>query len=163
CAEVIIISYSNPEYPDCDPARRKSWLTELFPSAHILIPTDVSLKLESIPEIPRNDADPVTHRRFCAFLCTQILGVTVDAVFTSENYGDGFAAELTRHFREENPTAPEVQHVLVDQRRQAVPISGALLREDIHANRGWLSPNVYRSFVHRACMLGGESSGKTTL
>jgi NadR type nicotinamide-nucleotide adenylyltransferase len=44
-----------------------------------------------------------------------------------------------------------------------IPISGTTIRSDVHANRAWLSPIVYASFVRRVCMLGGESSGKSTL
>jgi HTH-type transcriptional regulator, transcriptional repressor of NAD biosynthesis genes len=92
-----------------------------------------------------------------------VLGVTVDAVFSSESYGDGFAAELTRCFRERQPDAPEVRHVMVDPARRQVPVSGTLLRADVHAHRHLLSPHVYASFVRRVCLLGGESTGKTTL
>jgi hypothetical protein len=87
----------------------------------------------------------------------------VDAVFTSEDYGDAFAAELTRCFRERSPGLPAVQHVSVDRERRSVPISGTILRRNIHAHREWLSPQVYASFVQRVCLLGGESSGKSTL
>jgi NadR type nicotinamide-nucleotide adenylyltransferase len=114
-------------------------------------------------EVPANDADETTHRRFCGFLCQQVFGVTVEAVFTSEDYGDGFANELTRYFRERQPTCPVVNHVLVDRGRKKLPVSGTLLRQDIHAHREWLSPMVYASFVQRVCLLGGESSGKSTL
>ena len=87
----------------------------------------------------------------------------MDAVFTSEDYGDDFAKELTRYFREHGSDVPEVQHVLVDRWRKIVPISGSSLRQEIHSNRQWLSPEVYGSFVRRVCLLGGESSGKSTL
>jgi NadR type nicotinamide-nucleotide adenylyltransferase len=56
-----------------------------------------------------------------------------------------------------------VAHVAVDRNRSEAPISGTLLRQDIHAHRSWLSPVVYASFVQRVCLLGGESSGKSTL
>jgi NadR type nicotinamide-nucleotide adenylyltransferase len=92
-----------------------------------------------------------------------VFGVTVEAVFTSEDYGDGFAEELTRYFRERQPKCPAVEHVQVDRSRQKLPVSGTLLRQDIHAGREWLSPLVYASFVQRVCLLGGESSGKSTL
>jgi len=154
CEEVVIISYCKPEFPGCDAARRNGWLSQLFPAARILTPTDA---------VPANDADDKTHRRFCGHLCTDVLGIAVDAVFTSENYGDGFAAELTRYFRERDRNAPEVQHVLVDGERRLVPASGTMLREDVHRHRDWLSPIVYASFVMRICVLGGESSGKTVL
>ena len=87
----------------------------------------------------------------------------VDAVFTSETYGDGFARELTRYFRERNPTSKEVCHVVVDQSRTKIPISGTTVRADVHRNKEWLDPAVYASFVERVCFLGGESTGKSTL
>ena len=164
CAELFIISYSSPEFPGCGPEERAAWLAELFPRAHRLVVTAELLR-ERLPgvELPANDADERTHRRFCGLLCRGIFGVTVDAVFTSEDYGDGFARELTRFFRETDPAAPEVRHVLVDLTRRAVPISAAAVRSDVHGRRRYLSPAVYRSFVRRVCLLGGESSGKTTL
>lgn len=38
-----------------------------------------------------------------------------------------------------------------------------MLRQDIHRYRQWLAPFVYAAFVKRACLLGGESTGKSTL
>jgi NadR type nicotinamide-nucleotide adenylyltransferase len=168
CAEVFLISYSKPEMLGCEAARRDQWLTSIFPQVRHLAVTDERLRAWTKPgqaprEVPANDADEKIHRRFCGFLCQHILGVTVDAVFTSEDYGDGFAEELTRYFRESLPTASTVTHILVDRSRQKLPISGTLLRENIHARREWLSPLVYASFVQRVCLLGGESSGKSTL
>jgi HTH-type transcriptional repressor of NAD biosynthesis genes len=194
CDEVVILSYCKPEFSGCNAERRQSWLSQLFPTARILVLTDASLaqiddslecgdllplsKAEShsrkaatsrrtpkrwLREVPANDESGTTHSRFCGLLCTNILGVTVDAVFTSEDYGEAFAEELTRCFREHDTDAPEVQHVLVDRYRKVVPVSGTLLRKDLHANREWLSPEVYLSFVQRVCLLGGESSGKSTL
>jgi HTH-type transcriptional regulator, transcriptional repressor of NAD biosynthesis genes len=168
CEEVIIISYCKPEFAGCDALGRQSWLSKLFPKARILVPTDSSLAAlgvngDCFRKVPTNDADELTHRRFCGFLCTKILGATVDAVFTSEEYGDEFAQELTRYFRERDASAPEAQHVLVDRCRKIVPVSGTLIRKDVHSYRQWLSPEVYGSFVRRICLLGGESSGKSTL
>jgi NadR type nicotinamide-nucleotide adenylyltransferase len=168
CEEVVIISYCKPEFAGCDAARRQSWLAELFPTARILLPNDASLAAlplngPGFREVPANNADEATHRRFCGFLCANVLGLSVDAVFTSEDYGDAFAEELTRCFREHGADIAEVQHLLVDQRREIVPVSGSLLREDVHGHRQFLSPAVYGSFVERVCLLGGESSGKSTL
>lgn len=168
CDEVFLISYSKPEMQGCDAMRREQWLRAVFPNAHHLAVTDERLRQWVQPnqgpvEVPANDADETTHRRFCAFLRQHVFGVAVDAVFTSEDYGDGFAEELTRCFREINPTQSAVEHVLVDRHRTQQPISGTWLRKDIHAHRGWLAPIVYASFVQRVCLLGGESTGKSTL
>jgi HTH-type transcriptional regulator, transcriptional repressor of NAD biosynthesis genes len=168
CEEVILISYSKPEMPGCDAIRREQWLAAVFPRTRRLVVTDDRLRQwirpgEGPVELPANDTADVAHRRFCGFLCRHLLGIMVDAVFTSEDYGDGFAVELERYFRQSDPTAPPVKHVLVDRDRRAAPISGTLLRGDMHAHRQWLSPVVYASFVRRICLLGGESSGKSTL
>lgn len=164
CAELFIISYSQPEFPGCGPEERATWLADLFPPARRLVVTaDLLRKCLPGVELPANDADERTHRRFCGLLCREIFGATVEAVFTSEDYGDSFARELTRFFRETDPAAPEVRHVLVDLARTAVPISGTAVRTDVHGHRQYLSPTVYKSFVQRVCLLGGESAGKTTL
>ena len=97
-----------------------------------------------------------------ALLCRHVLRIDVDAVFTSESYGDGFAARMTHHRRSPEGRSP-VRHVMVDERRSAVPISGMAIRTDLHAHRHWLSPAVYATFVRRVCLLGGESTGKSVL
>lgn len=168
CDEVVILSYQNPEIPGYPPELRERWLAELFPQATRLVLDDDRLRAVAPagtdpPRVPGNDAEPLEDRRFCGYVCEQVLGVTVDAVFTSEEYGDGFAAELTRWFRERRPDAPAVRHVCVDRQRMQRPISGTLVRSDAHAHRSWLSPAVYASYVRRVCLLGGESTGKTTL
>ncbi len=165
CDELFIISYSRPELPGCAPARREEWLAARFPGARRLVVTDALLRAR-LPgvETPRNDdPDAGAHRRFVGRLCREIFGTAVDAVFTSETYGDPFAAELTRFFREQEPDAPAVRHVLVDLERRAEPVSGTAVRADVHGQRRFLSPEVYASFVERVCLLGGESSGKSTL
>jgi HTH-type transcriptional repressor of NAD biosynthesis genes len=168
CREVVLISYSNPELPGCEACRREQWLAQLFPKAVRLVVTDQWLRerfshLDGSVNVPPNDAEDLVHRRFVAFLCFEGLGLTVDAVFTSEDYGDGFARQLTNYFREHNSGAAEVRHILVDRARNEVPIFGSQIRADLEAHRHWLSPIIYASFVWRVCILGGESSGKSTL
>src|SRR5262245_16421660 len=105
CQEVVLISYSQPELPGCEPAHRERWLAALFPTTRRLVITDEILAARVGPgaaprEIPRNDANELDHRRFCAWLCLELLGGPVEGVFTSEAYGEGFARELTRCLRE---------------------------------------------------------------
>jgi len=166
CREVVLISYSKPEFPGCEAERRQKWLEYLFPEATKLVATEQRLRdwfSDPTLTLPSNEDGDRIHRRFTGFLCLKKLGVTVDAVFTSENYGDGFAQELTNYFREHAPDAPVVCHILVDRERKSVPISGERIRADVELHRQWLSPQVYQSFVRRVCILGGESSGKSTL
>ncbi|KQW87398.1 ATPase [Massilia sp. Root418] len=157
CAEVIVISYALPDLPGCEPWKREQWLRARFPQARVLV-LDAARHA-----LPHNDADALVHREFVGQLCQDVLETTVDAVFTSEEYGDGFAAELARYFTRSTGKHTEVRHVSVDQARKAVPVSGTLVRSDPHAHRALLSPEVYASFVQTVCFLGGESSGKTTM
>ena len=92
------------------------------------------------------------------WLCWTVLDLPVDAVFSSEDYGPGFAQVLERHY-----ALGAVAHVSVDQARTLVPVSGTLVRQDPQAHGAFLSPVVRADFVTRVCVLGGESSGKTTL
>lgn len=154
---VVLISYSNPELPGCEPERRRGWLGARFPQCTRLV-LDAQRDV-----VPANEASDSAHRAFVAQLCSDVLRVDVDAVFTSERYGDGFARALTRHFQQRDPTHPPIVHVCVDEPRQQLPISGSAIRADVHAHRAWLAPEVYASFVRRICVLGGESSGKTSL
>jgi NadR type nicotinamide-nucleotide adenylyltransferase len=113
--------------------------------------------------LPFDTDEDRAHREFVAWICTHILQVRVEAVFTSEDYGDGFAQVLSDCFSAFDGRKHAVAHVCVDKSRQRIPISGTALRGDIFQHRSWLSPVVYESFVRRVCLLGGESTGKTTL
>ena len=168
CDEVTVISYSVPEFKGCEAHRRELWLTKLFPMIRCLVISEETIagwkrqyKLDM--KLPPNDAPDDDHRYFIYQISKNILHTQFDAVFTSESYGDGFAARLSESYRQDDIHAAAVKHVLVDQERKLVSISGTQIRTDIHAHRRWLSPAVYASFVHRICLLGGESSGKSTL
>lgn len=161
--EVVIVSWTKPEFEGCAPPQRERWLRTRFPAATVLVLDDECLAQLCIEQglavraLPGNDAPDEVHREFVAWLCTALLNRTVDAVFTSEDYGDGLAATLARCF------GRPVRHVSVDRARALVPVSGTAVRADIDAHRHLLAPEVYGDFVRRACFLGGESSGKSTL
>ena len=170
CDEVIIISYTKPEFARCDRNSRERWITHLFPTVISLVIDDALLerlcKVRDIPipmSVPHNDAPDAEHRQFVAWLCMTILGKAIDAVFTSEDYGEGFVDALTTCFQLNANSLSKVRHVCVDEKRETVPISGTKIRASPHQYRRFLSSYVYASFVERICILGGESSGKTTL
>lgn len=160
-------SYSSPEFPRCGAEARRRWFAELFPEIEHWALDAATLaefraSLPALPDMPHNDAPELEQRSFVAQLCLQLLGGPVDAVFTSEHYGVGFAAELTRQFQAAG-ARHTVEHVLVDLERQRVPISGTALRGDSELWSRFLSPVVRASLVRRVCVLGGESTGKTSL
>lgn len=162
CEQLYLLSYSLPELPGCEASRRERWLQARFADVPALVVTPASIQAwrgegKVLPDLPHNEAPDHQQRQFVAELCQVVLGTTVDAVFTSESYGDGFAAHLAACF------GHPVQHVCVDQARSTVPISGTRLREDPHGLKGFLAPPVYADFVERIVLLGGESTGKSSL
>jgi len=168
CERVFCISYSSPELPGCAASTRRRWLAELFPGITQLVLDAAELNRlreqhPELPALPHNDASELSHRVFCAELCQRVFGVAVDAVFTSETYGAGFAAELQAQFRAAGHSDARVEHVLVDLARKTIPISATAIRADRERGLDFLSPAVRVSFVPRVCLLGGESTGKTTL
>ncbi|PHV32808.1 ATPase [Janthinobacterium sp. BJB312] len=162
--ELLVVSYTKPEFPGCESARRERWLRAQFPQAQIVVLDDARLAAlcaaRGVPSraLPHNDDDGELHRHFMGWLCWMVLELPVDAVFTSEDYGPGFAQVLQQHY-----ARGTVAHVSVDQARTVVPVSGTVARQDPHAHGAFLSPIVRADFVARVCVLGGESSGKTTL
>jgi HTH-type transcriptional regulator, transcriptional repressor of NAD biosynthesis genes len=151
CDHVVLLSYSRPEFPGCEPARRAAWLAVRFPQT-----TRIVLEHAAEP-LPYNTDSDDTHRAFCAAIFRRHLDRLIDAIFTSESYGPGFAADLAR--RQGSP----VTHIAIDSARAAIPVSGTALRADIHGLRRFLAPEVYATFVKRVALLGGESTGKSTL
>lgn len=164
CEEVLVVSYTKPEFPGYEPHRREAWLQAQCPAARIVVLDDARLaalcaQAGVAPRVlPHNDDDGELHRHFMGWLCWAVLQLPVDAVFSSEDYGPGFAAVLARHYA----SAP-VTHVSVDPGRMQLPVSGTRVRHDPQAHSAWLSPAVRDTLVRRICILGGESSGKTTL
>lgn len=169
CDGVLLISYSLPEFPRCPAAARERWLAESFPQARRLVIDAAGLAARcaerGLPprDIPHNDAGDEAHRRFCAWLCHDILHFHPDAVFSSEDYGDGFATVLGERLSAASGSPRAVSHVCVDQQRSTEPVSGTMLRANPHGQRRFMLPVAYADFVERVCLLGSESAGKTTL
>ena len=75
----------------------------------------------------------------------------VDAVFTSEPYGEELARWLA------------AAHVAVDPDRVAVPVSASQIRADLAGNWDWLLPSAQAGLAARVVVLGAESTGTTTI
>jgi len=170
CEQVVVISYAKPGYARCERDQRDRWLSDIFPSVIHLVIDDAWLRALAaqdrnlrFTEVPHDDEPELTHRTFTAWVCHDLMGQTVDAVFTSEDYGNGFAEVLTEYFRAHKAQSMPVRHICVDKPRLSLPICGTEIRADPFKHRSYLSPEVYADFVDRIVVFGGESSGKTTL
>lgn len=115
---------------------RGRWLREIHPLVEVLVIDD------------RYDEDDSV---VWAENTIRWLGGAPDVVFTSEDYGDRYAALMG------------ARHVSVDEARVRVPISGTMVRGDALANWEFLEPCVRGWFAKRVCVLGAESTGTTTL
>ena len=155
CKQLIIVSYSRPEFAGCTAELRQQWLAQAYPQAQLLV-VDAQAALAYGLSMPNNAADDASQRLFCAQLLERAQLLPVDAVFTSEDYGAGFAQFLSEY------SQLPVAHVLLDKERQQFPISGTELRAKPSAE--WLSDDVLSAMqCQRIALLGAESSGKTTL
>ncbi|HVO29465.1 MAG TPA: AAA family ATPase [bacterium] len=89
-------------------------------------------------------------RVFCAAIA-QVTEESVDAVFTSEAYGE----ELARRF--------SARHVAVDPDRALAPVSGSAVRANPVAHWNLLEAPVRGGMARRIVLVGAESTGKSTL
>lgn len=167
CEAVLVLSYSAPEFPRCTAANRQRWMQACLASRHAhvkcLALDDAALAVRCaarglpVEPMPPNDAPDAAQQDWLAWLLRDVLALRPDAMFSSEAYGPSCAQTLSRAF------GRPVVSVAGDPARQAVPISATRIRRDPAAHRVWLSPPVWADFVPRVVLLGGESSGKTTL
>jgi NadR type nicotinamide-nucleotide adenylyltransferase len=115
---------------------RAAWLSEIHPDVRVLLV---------------DDTYDVQDSRVWAENSVRLLGHAPDLVFTSEDYGDEFARHLG------------CAHVQVDRERAAAPVSGTRVRRDPFACWEFLEPPVRAFYALRVCIVGAESTGKTTL
>lgn len=166
CEELIILSYSRPEFPSCPRTIRESWLKEFAPHSHILCvdaPMIEQWRTTSSWHLamPLNSDSDDVHREFSYQLLSKKLKVTIDAVFTSELYGEGFAQYLSCGNK---GFGADIQHVCVDIDRTFVSVSGTAIREGKCLHKDKISLNVSADYqTQKVCFLGAESTGKSTL
>jgi len=163
CGRLLIVSYTKPEFERCAVETRRAWMAARWPRHECVAIDDAWLEDAcaergiSCRPIPGNAEDDETQQRFLAWLLGAVLQRRPDAMFCSEAYGPPCAALLSCEL------AHPVAAIVVDPTRVRVPISATRLRAADAALEDWLAPEVLASFVPRLVLLGGESSGKTTL
>jgi len=128
--------------------RRVAWLREIHaPEANVSV-------LGGMDEVPLDHADARlwdAHMAVFRALLERAGAAPVDAVFTSEDYGD----ELARRFG--------ARHISVDAARALAPVSGTAVRADPIRNWEYLEAPVRGYLAKRLVIIGAESTGKTTL
>jgi HTH-type transcriptional regulator, transcriptional repressor of NAD biosynthesis genes len=133
--ETVIILCGKPTDP-IPPETRGAWLREIHPDVRVMVIDD---------RYDENDSAVWARNTL------QWLGRAPDTVFTSEDYGERYAALMGS------------RHVCVDRPRRQMPVSGTAVRSDPFAQWEFLEPPVRGWFAKRVCVLGAESTGTTTL
>ena len=116
-------------------AVRAGWIRARHPGVSVI---------EVLDDIPNESAPWATRTR-------EVLGCVPDVVFTSETYGDTWAACLG------------ARHIPIDKDRGLIPVSATAVRADLGAHWSQLSPPAKAYFARRVSVMGVESSGTTTL
>lgn len=117
---------------------RASWLAEIH--------ADQNVTIRLMPDIMFDNRSDLW-----AEYTNEFLDQPIDAVFSSESYGDTWAKELG------------CTHVKVDAARHHYPVSSTKIMADPYAHWDMMMPVVRAHFVKRVVVVGAESTGKTTL
>jgi HTH-type transcriptional repressor of NAD biosynthesis genes len=146
--EVFVIE-SVKERPDGE--QRKHWIEEYFRG---LDKSEWESKFSNInvtvvPNLPPGYEDDSVA--WADYTMKLLDGIKPDAVFTSEEYGHTWAEALG------------CEHVCVDIERSAVPVSGTLVRQNAMAVWDHIPDTIRPYYAKKVLILGGESTGKTTL
>ncbi len=121
---------------------RLAWMRELFPDVSVLHLTDEN------PQYPHEHPDfwQIWHDSI-----RRLMPTGPDFVFASEEYGFKLAEVLG------------ARYIPVDTPRDLVPVSATQVREQPMLHWRYLPDCVRPWFVRRVCIIGPESTGKSTL
>lgn len=166
--KVLVLVWSNPDFPDMPNNVRAQWIRDLY-SERVRVETPRFWWRQFMNEEvivhhrpPPNDAPQEAQLSFTAGLVNLCKWGhlhdedTVDVVVSSEPYGKDIAKYLMMA-----GWRTRVDHVTLD--RTELPVSGTMIREDVHQHRGLLDRDVYAHFVEQVVFMGAESTGKSTL
>lgn len=128
--------------PESIPAElRARWLRDELPGAHVVAGLD---------DEPVDYASETAWRAHTAII-EDLLDAPVDALFSSDDYGEELARRLGARW------------VQIDPTRSGTPVSARAVRAD-PAAYWWALPAAVRAwFVRRVVVIGAESTGTTTL
>lgn len=116
---VVVCERSDQEI---NAALRAEWIRTIHPNVEVLVADDI-----------KKDNDPNAWGVYVK----KLLGCIPDILFTSEDYGATYAKILGS------------RHVLVDKKREAVPISGTKIRKNPLRFMSYLEPCVIEYFLKK--------------
>ena len=151
CARVTVGVFDRPSAALPLDVRAQALREAAAPSGNVTV-------VDEVDDVPIDYGDPSIWDRHVAIFRQGIQRATagtdlgpVDAVFTSEAYGDELARRLG------------CAHVNLDRDRSWEPISGTAIRADPAAHWDALLPAARARLARRVVTVGAESTGTTTL
>jgi HTH-type transcriptional regulator, transcriptional repressor of NAD biosynthesis genes len=147
CARVsvIVMAASHESLPLQD---RVEWMREIHRDDPGVVVTGI---IDDVPVDYGDDAIWEQHVALMRQALDSIAAVPVDAVFSSEPYGDELARRLG------------ARAVTLDVKRELAPVSATRVRADPPAMWEFLEPVVRGALALKVVLVGAESTGKTTL
>ncbi len=123
------------------PEIRKKWIDEMGMQVNV-----VALK-EFMPQHPNETKD------FWSIWTNTLKNIVpnVDVLIASEDYGYELSKNLNCHF------------ILLDVSRNIIPISATQIRENPLKNWNYIVESARGYFMKKICLIGPESTGKSTL
>lgn len=150
CNEVTVLLVYKPD-DDIPVEKRYEWIVETC---------GLRVRVISVVDIETDDTTSESNVEWALYtkdLFVEHNLLPADAVFSSEEYAVGWANALSFVWKQ------PVSHIMVDRSRTAVPISGTMIRQDPYSNWQFLPPATKAYYTIRVCVVGPESTGKTTL
>ncbi len=114
---ILVIDRETKEIPICE---RADWISDLYPQSIVI----------KLYNLPRNCKEIVQN----LFIRDYLLGLKIDCVYHSNTEN----SSLAKVFNAKN--------VLVDPSRTIVPISATKIRNDLEANKQYLSEKIYKNY-----------------
>ncbi|MFT4308404.1 MAG: AAA family ATPase [Candidatus Woesearchaeota archaeon] len=139
--EVTVLAYDTQVMPV--PLNiRASRIRERYPSAEVI---------EAWGSPEREGYEPDIIAEHNDYIRTILGDRRIDFVIGSEPYVFDVAREL------------DAEPMMIDPERMRIPISGTLIRSDPYRYRNYLGGQEYRDLVVNVVVMGGPSTGKSTL
>lgn len=141
-AERMTVLVCSTDEEPIDGRLRAAWMRESVPGCHVLH------MHRDIPQTPSEHPDfwPIWRRAV-----RELHPEPIDVVIGSEHYIVQLAEELC------------ARPVLIDPDRELHPVSGSAVRASPWQNWRWLPSPVQRHYRRRVCLVGPQSTGKSTL
>lgn len=146
-AENAYVLVQGSRFESLTAQQRADWLAEEFAERNVTV-----IPVRNDCPVDYSSDEIWTAQQENMRLALKIHGVkSIDAVYSSEPYGDRLAAGFG------------AVHVAVDPQRLTHNVSGTLCREDLAAAWQQVLPAARRGLAVRVIVVGAESTGTTTL